>query len=216
MNASRLVPWLLLILLVTGCTSPLQKHLYGRVAEPIGPEAQNAIKVTLPQNAPSITQPFWSNTPGNSKNAAKNSHRGIDIVAVKGTPVIAPASGTIAAVAYDPMSGKRLVIDHGPDDSGALVTTWYFHLNEYLVKTDDRVERGQPIGTVGATGLLAPFPHLHFEVHRKAIVEKAVNPHLYWVDGPGIVTCFDVSRDWPQGSFRATYPLPCVNTVWRR
>jgi murein DD-endopeptidase MepM/ murein hydrolase activator NlpD len=198
------------------CVISAPDRLFGRVAEPGGPENRRSIAVTLPPDAPSITQAFWSNAPGDSRNPAKNSHKGIDIVAAPGTPIISPAPGKVAMVASDPMSGKRLAIDHGPDESGAPITTWYFHLDEQLVKKDDPIERGQQIGTVGATGLLAPFPHLHFEVHRNEGTEEAVNPHVYWIDGPGKVTCFDISRAWPREPFRATYPLPCRDTPWRR
>lgn len=202
-------------LLATACATSSPKSLYGRAAEPTGPDSQRTVKVIMPPGAPSITQAFWSNAPADSKNPARNSHKGIDIIAAKGTPIISPATGKVVAVAADPMSGKRIVIDHGPDDSGALITTWYFHLDRQLVKTGDQVRRGEQIGTVGASGLLAPFSHLHFEIHRNAGTDEAVNPHLYWVDGPGKATCFDIARAWPGQTFRATYPLPCRDTDWR-
>jgi murein DD-endopeptidase MepM/ murein hydrolase activator NlpD len=83
-------------------------------------------------------------------------HSGIDFAAPAGTPVVAANAGRVALVADYFFPGRLVVIDHGLG-----LHTLYFHLETTGVADGDRVERGQPIGTVGATGR-ATGPHLHF------------------------------------------------------
>jgi murein DD-endopeptidase MepM/ murein hydrolase activator NlpD len=90
----------------------------------------------------------------------------------------------------------------------------YVHLDKRLVKKGDTVIRGQQIGTLGSTGLLAGgFPHLHFEIRSGLIPEisksEPHNPHRFWSDGIGIVTCFDAMKPLSDRPFRTTYPVPC-------
>ena len=66
--------------------------------------------------------------------------------------------------------GNVVIIDHGGG-----VTTTYAHCSRFFVGKGQRVQRGQRIASVGATGL-ATGPHLHFEVR---INGKAVNPMRY-------------------------------------
>jgi murein DD-endopeptidase MepM/ murein hydrolase activator NlpD len=163
--------------------------------------------IVMPAGAPSIAQGFRGNTKENNPSA----HVGLDIVATIGTPVLAVAPGEVKVVnGYDPMSGRRIVIDHGKDRSGTVYSTRYFHLVSQLVKTGDQVKRGQIIGRVGATGLLASYPHLHFELHRGDGFGQAVNPHEYWLDGPGRVTCFVPDTSVQASQFRMTYPVKCM------
>jgi len=100
-------------------------------------------------------------------------HYGLDIVASPGSPVIAPADGTIIAVAYDAYLGHNVRILHGNG-----LTTIYGHLRKALVRTGQRVKRGDQIGEVGSTGR-AIGPHLHYEVR---VNDKAVNPMAYILD----------------------------------
>jgi murein DD-endopeptidase MepM/ murein hydrolase activator NlpD len=83
-------------------------------------------------------------------------HSGIDFAARSGTPVVAANAGRVALVADFFFPGRLVAIDHGLG-----LYTLYFHLEAAMVAEDDRVERGQTIGTVGATGR-ATGPHLHF------------------------------------------------------
>ena len=55
------------------------------------------------------------------------------------------------------------------------IVTRYAHAQSVLVKVGDRVERGQPVATVGTSGR-STGPHLHFEVLRE---RKLVNPGPY-------------------------------------
>lgn len=82
-------------------------------------------------------------------------HYGIDLAAPIGTPVVAPASG-IVSLAQTGMhyEGGLVFIDHGQG-----LTSMYLHLSEIAVVPGQRVEAGQRIGAVGATGR-ATGPHL--------------------------------------------------------
>jgi murein DD-endopeptidase MepM/ murein hydrolase activator NlpD len=83
-------------------------------------------------------------------------HAGVDFVADRGTAVVAANSGRIALVGDYFFPGRLVIVDHGLG-----LYTLYFHLDTVSVNEHDHVDRGQPIGTVGATGR-ATGPHLHF------------------------------------------------------
>ena len=87
-------------------------------------------------------------------------HRGIDIAAPKGTPVIATADGRVVCAQYNKGGyGKLVKIAHAGG-----IETWYAHLNSLDIKQDRRVGQGQRIGRVGKTGRATGF-HVHYEVH---------------------------------------------------
>lgn len=85
-------------------------------------------------------------------------HEGVDIGAGYGSPVAATAGGTVIAAGMRGAYGNCVDISHG----GGLVTR-YAHLSSIKVRVGQKVERGQLIGLVGATGR-ATGPHLHYEV----------------------------------------------------
>ncbi|MES2521605.1 MAG: M23 family metallopeptidase [Gemmatimonadota bacterium] len=85
-------------------------------------------------------------------------HRGIDVAAPSGTRIVAPATGIVASVKRAFGFGLTVELVH----SGNVVTR-YAHLRSAVVKAGDRVTMGQPIATVGSSGL-STGPHLHFEV----------------------------------------------------
>lgn len=87
-------------------------------------------------------------------------HRGIDLAAPFGTPVVSAAPGVVTEIRRDSRFGLSVHVDH---KNG--YTTVYAHLQEAMVQLNDSVERGQRIGAVGSTGL-STGPHLHFEVIR--------------------------------------------------
>lgn len=87
----------------------------------------------------------------------KSPHSGMDIAAAQGTPVKAPAAGVITFAAPDLyLTGGTVLLDHGHG-----VSSNFLHLSRIDVKVGERVEQGQVIGTVGATGR-ATGPHLHW------------------------------------------------------
>jgi Peptidase family M23 len=83
-------------------------------------------------------------------------HGGADYSAPRGTPVVAANSGRVALVGDYFFPGRLVAVDHGLG-----LYTLYFHLDTVVVAEGDRVDRGQTVGTVGATGR-ATGPHLHF------------------------------------------------------
>lgn len=94
-------------------------------------------------------------------------HRGLDIVAPRGTPVIAAAPGKVIYRGTKRQGGNSLMVWHGADRQGNRVISYYVHLDEFKVEKDAVVQRGQLLGTLGATGQNMPrsrTPHLHFEV----------------------------------------------------
>ena len=87
----------------------------------------------------------------------KSPHSGMDIAAPNGTPVLAPAAGVVTFAAPNLyLTGGTLLLDHGHG-----VSSNFLHLSRIDVKVGDRVQQGEVIGAVGATGR-ATGPHLHW------------------------------------------------------
>jgi murein DD-endopeptidase MepM/ murein hydrolase activator NlpD len=95
-------------------------------------------------------------------------HAGIDLVAPKGTPVVAAASGRVVFARFAAGGWGNLVIVAHADG----VKTMYAHLSTITVHRKDLVSVGSRLGTVGSTGD-ATGPHLHFEVRLRT---AAVDP----------------------------------------
>jgi murein DD-endopeptidase MepM/ murein hydrolase activator NlpD len=94
-------------------------------------------------------------------------HRGLDIVAPLGTPVIAAAPGKVIYKDKQGPGGNSLMVWHGQDVHGNHTISYHSHFDEFKVGNDAIVKRGDVIGTLGATGSNMPrsgTPHLHFEV----------------------------------------------------
>lgn len=83
-------------------------------------------------------------------------HSGVDFAAERGAPVVAANRGRVALIGDFFFAGRLVVLDHGLG-----LYTLYFHLDRVDVDEGTLVERGDSIGTVGATGR-ATGPHLHW------------------------------------------------------
>ncbi len=107
-------------------------------------------------------------------------HHGLDYAAPAGTPVSAVGDGTINFSGYKGQYGKLVVIRHSNGWK-----TYYGHLSRINggIKRGLKVEQGQVIGYVGATGL-ATGPHLHYEMR---VNNKPVNPLKIKVSGGSAV-----------------------------
>jgi murein DD-endopeptidase MepM/ murein hydrolase activator NlpD len=104
-------------------------------------------------------------------------HFGIDMAAVKGTPIVAAADGLIVEAHFHPGYGNTILISHNNK-----YKTRYAHLDKMLVCVGQKVEKGTLIGKVGATGAVRKkkgrdASHLHFEVYAHG---KQVNPLPYF------------------------------------
>lgn len=97
-------------------------------------------------------------------------HYGIDIAAPTGTSVRAPAGGVVTLVHPDMFfSGGTLIVDHGHG-----LSSTFIHLHKILVEEGERVEQGQIIAQVGASGR-ATGPHLDWRMNW---FEERVDPSL--------------------------------------
>lgn len=97
-------------------------------------------------------------------------HEGLDIGERKGDPIYAAGSGTVISAERRSGYGNLVEIDHGNG-----YVTRYGHCSILLVSAGQKVNQGDEIALMGATGT-ATGPHLHFEVR---IAGKAVDPEMF-------------------------------------
>lgn len=116
------------------------------------------------------TSPFGFRRQYNGKLAGF--HAGIDIRGQEGVAVQVPAAGAVVLAEELQVRGGMVIIDHG-----AGVFTGYCHLSSIEVEAGQTVKRGDPLGTVGSTGLVTG-PHLHWEVRVGGV---AVDP-VEWTE----------------------------------
>jgi len=107
-------------------------------------------------------------------------HHGLDYVAPAGTPVSTVGDGKVVFAGRKGQYGKLVIVKHRNG-----YTSYYGHLSGIAegIRTGRRVEQGQLIGYVGATGL-ATGPHLHYEMR---ISDKPLNPLSIKIPGEGAV-----------------------------
>ena len=94
-------------------------------------------------------------------------HRGTDIPAPEGTPILAAHSGTVLVSGWNDSYGNQVLLDNG-----AGLSTRYAHMTQTAVTAGEAVTAGQVIGYVGSTGD-STGNHLHFEVMQNGV---RVNP----------------------------------------
>ena len=121
---------------------------------------------------------FWlSSLYGPRKNPSGwKFHQGLDMAAIRGTPVKAASAGEVIEAGFNSHGyGKAVMIVHANQ-----YKTFYAHLDKILVHPGQYVERGTVIGKVGSTGNARgkyDASHLHFQIY---VADKTVNP-LYLI-----------------------------------
>lgn len=86
-------------------------------------------------------------------------HKGMDLKAPEGEPVVAANAGVVALAAPLKAHGKTVLINHGQG-----VMTIYLHMSALRVKPGQKVAKGETLGHVGSTGL-STAPHMHWQVY---------------------------------------------------
>lgn len=106
-------------------------------------------------------------------------HGGVDLRGATGTPVYAPADGTVVLAEPLTVRGNALMLDHGWG-----VLTGYWHLSTIEVDAGQRVQQGDLVARIGSTGL-STGSHLHWEM---------------WVGGVNVnpMEWLNPFYDWPE------------------
>jgi murein DD-endopeptidase MepM/ murein hydrolase activator NlpD len=178
--------WFLLLLFILGAIAFALMLRPGR-REPI-PAPQPAATASPVQASAGLVLPVSGVKPeelvdtwGQSRGGGMREHHAIDIMAPRGTPVVAAAPGRVEKI-FESRNGGHTVYVRSPD--GATVY-YYAHLDAYRpgLAEGQQVKTGDVLATVGSTGDASPeAPHLHFEIKRMSAGEgwwqgQEVNPY---------------------------------------
>jgi murein DD-endopeptidase MepM/ murein hydrolase activator NlpD len=158
--------------------------------------------------------------PGGKPRGKHGAHDGLDFAAPAGTEVVSASFGKVLTIHNDRQAGLTILVEVPGTDYSVL----YAHLSaaglgvdEFLTKTADvrkfqEVKPGDRIGEIGDSRRLgrASTDHVHLSV-RVSRGDRAdhTNPHRFWYDGPGKVTCFEPDREYSNKNFGLVAPLRC-------
>lgn len=129
--------------------------------EPMRSEASLASTLAIPVSGIKPSQ--LSDTFREARGGGTRIHDAIDIMAPRGTPVVAAAAGVVEKL-FASNAGGLTVYIRSPDRRTIF---YYAHLDAYApgLAEGQAIARGQAIGTVGYTGNADPAaPHLHFAI----------------------------------------------------
>jgi murein DD-endopeptidase MepM/ murein hydrolase activator NlpD len=181
------------------------------------------ITVKMPANASIIVSDFHSRIGANGLPRG-GGHRGMDIYHDTGTPIIAAADGVVKKAETGSCWGPTVLIYHGKTEAGKPLYGLYSHMQNISVKVGQKVKRGEQIAEMGPdifNSCGGGMHHLHFQAsHDPDGIPigwgwsyfvgdgwNAPNPHKFWANGPGQVTCYEPGRKYKDGTF--TFPLRC-------
>jgi murein DD-endopeptidase MepM/ murein hydrolase activator NlpD len=140
-------------------------------------------------------------------------HLGVDYAAAPGTPVVAVAAGVVVSAAWAGAGGRQVRIRH----TGGL-ESYYLHLSSFAkgVHAGARVDQGQLIGRVGASGVVTG-PHLDYRLRRNGIFVDPRREHARQPPGEPIpsslLAAYHASRtrvDQQLASALAAKPVPAA------
>jgi murein DD-endopeptidase MepM/ murein hydrolase activator NlpD len=127
-------------------------------------------------------------------------HLGVDYRAPVGAPVIAVAGGLVTGAGWRGGGGRTVSIRHA---SG--YESFYLHLSSIAVRRGARVQQGQVIGRVGATGLVSG-PHLDYRLKKNGVFVNPLTEHRKLPPGdpvpPSERERFTAARDEALGMLR--------------
>lgn len=127
---------------------------------------------------------------GDAAHQSRGGHKGIDVFAKRGEPVVAPVTGIILKVTTQDLGtgGKTVTIQKNN------INYYHAHLDRVFVKAGQTIKAGQLIGTVGDTGnARGTHPHVHFSMYRaKDGYDKgSIDPWPFIKDAAYIITQSD-------------------------
>ena len=184
---SALLVLLLSGLAVVGCTTFIERR--------VAPAGEEAVSVPLPARPPAIEapdtaairMPVQGIAPAGLRDSFEDRrggrfHHAIDIMAARGTPVVAAVGGEVAKVYVHPLGGLSVY----QYDEERRFAYYYAHLGSFAsgLKAGVHLAAGDPIGFVGTSGNATPgSPHLHFAVYQLGREKQwwrgtPVNPYL--------------------------------------
>lgn len=175
MGAAKRFGWAMVavfLLIVAALASMVRITTKAPLPSPAPSGAPSALAIPVAGVAVDQLADSW----GDARGEGTRAHHAVDILAARGTPVLAAAPGTVEKLHQSVDGGLTLYV-RSPDGG---TIHYYAHLDSIAVAEGQPVRQGERIATVGNTGSAASgAPHLHFEV-------KAMQPGERWWQGVNV------------------------------
>ena len=143
-------------------------------------------------------------------------HDGIDFRGAAGTEVISATHGTFVRRSYHECPGHGffirtdIVARHGDVEGPVYAAYWHAEALPHL-KPGDKVSPGDPVGKIiplRGTSCYASAEHVHYELRVRDNAQRHIDPHQFWVDGSGRVTCYTAGMTVARG--KTVAPMRCA------